>query len=61
MTAKPATDRPPKLTHEELARYIIADLSDDLLAMETWARTLRKQADSALAALQTANRNKDEW
>jgi len=59
MTTAPK-DRPPKLTRTELARYIVADLSDDLLAMETWARTLRKQADAALAALNTAEPEKEE-
>jgi len=54
MTTAPK-DRPPKLTRKELARYIVADLSDDLLAMETWARTMRKQADAALAALSAAH------
>lgn len=61
---KPAAEKPPRLTRNELGRYIVADLIDDLANMECTlvtfggtVKVMRRQAENALAALNAENKD----
>lgn len=53
---KTQPEKPPRLTRNELGRYIVADLIDHLAETEVTIRALKKQAENALAALNTEKR-----
>ena len=50
-------ETPPRLTRQELGRYIVADLIDRLGEAEVDMRTLKRAAENALAALNSAALN----
>lgn len=60
MSAKPKTETAPRLTRHELGRYIVADLIDHLAEAECNLRALKKQAENALAALNTENKDNNQ-
>lgn len=60
---KVAPEKAPRLTRHELGKYIICDHIDDLHAFESamfnmasTVRAMRRQAENALAALNTEKR-----
>lgn len=56
MTKPAPPEKPPRLTRHELGRYIVADLIDHLGETECTIRSLKKQAENALAALNNEKR-----
>jgi hypothetical protein len=55
MTPAPKS-RPPKLSREEIARFSVADLADELLLLASYTKQLQQKAERALECLNTARR-----